>query len=208
MAALRREYAAAGLEVADLDPDPLVQVRRWFDEAVAADVLEPNAMVLATADEHGAPSARTVLLKEVDDRGFVLYTNRTSRKGREMAANPRAALVVPWIALARQVVVQGEVEPVDDATSDAYFATRPRGSQVGAWASEQSSVLSGRDELEARFAAADARFTDDVPRPPHWGGYRVVPSSVELWQGRASRLHDRLRYRRTDDGWVVERLAP
>lgn len=205
LALLRREYASAGLSESDLAPTWQEQFRSWF---TAAGVLrEPNAMVLATAA--GAPSARTVLLKAVDDRGFVFYTNHTSRKGRDLAANPMASLVFPWVDLERQVVVTGDVEHVSAQQTAAYFRSRPRPAQLAAWASPQSTVVSGRDALENRLAELERRFEGaDVPVPPFWGGCRVVPGSVEFWQGRAGRLHDRLRYRATEQGWVVERLAP
>ena len=209
---MRREYAAErGLSRADLAPDWLTQFTRWFSDAVEAGLPEPNAMVVATADERGRPSSRMVLLKEYDARGFVFYTNYESRKGREALANPHASLLFPWFAMQRQVVVCGRVERVDRAETEAYFARRPRGSQLGAWASPQSQVLADRAELEERFAAAAKRFPPGtpVPAPPWWGGLRVVPETVEFWHGRASRLHDRFRYRRADDGqWIVERLAP
>lgn len=210
LAALRRSYERDVLVEADVDPDPFVQFRRWFDDAVGAGLLEPNAMVLATADAHGAPSARTVLLKGLDDRGFVLFTNLLSRKGREMRANPQASLVFPWLEIDRQVVVCGTVEEVDRPETEAYFRSRPHGSRLGAWASEQSTVVADRSVLEERYTDLQRRYPDgtDVPVPDHWGGFRVVPQTVELWQGRPSRLHDRLRYRRADGGWVLERLAP
>jgi len=211
VAGLRHDYRLAALDEADLDLDPIAQFGRWLADAVAAAVPEPSAMVVATADASGAPSARTVLLKGVDHRGFVFYTNRTSRKGSELGANPRGSLVFPWLELQRQVLVSGPVEVVDGAEADAYFASRPRGSQIAAWASRQSVVVAGRPVIERWEADATVRFGDGpVPRPPFWGGYRVVPMAVELWQGRPSRLHDRLRYRRSlvEDPWVVERLSP
>ena len=211
VAGLRRDYGTAGLDAADVDPDPFVQFGRWLADVVASGVPDPGAMVLATADAAGIPSARTVLLKHVDGRGFVFYTNRTSRKGRELEENPHAALVFPWLAVRRQVLVSGSTEPVTDGEADAYFASRPRGSQLGAWASRQSAVVPDRQTIDAWFADAEARFGDGpVPRPPFWGGWRVVPLAVELWQGRSDRLHDRLRYRRPAPGeaWVLERLAP
>lgn len=197
------------LRAEDLAPDPVAQFRAWFRDAEEAGVQLPETMVLATAGADGAPSARAVLLKGVDERGFAFFTNRESRKGRELAENPRAALVFLWPALGRQVRVEGDVSPVDDAEAEAYFATRPRGSRIGAWASPQSAVLASREELERRVAEADAAHPGhDVPLPPFWGGYRVEPDAVEFWQHRESRLHDRLRYRRLADGWAVERLAP
>jgi pyridoxamine 5'-phosphate oxidase len=209
---MRRSYdlSGDGLSESDLAPTWLAQFERWLEELVESGRLaEPNAMVLATADADCRPSARTVLLKGVDERGFVLYTNLESRKGRDALANPNAALVFDWIEMGRQVVVTGTVEPVSEEESDAYFATRPRGSQIGAHASHQSRPIASREELEAACAEASDRYPDEVPRPPHWGGLRVAPDSVEFWQGRPNRLHDRLRFRRSESGdWVVERLAP
>jgi pyridoxamine 5'-phosphate oxidase len=206
--AMRRDYAAPPLLEADLAATWLEQFERWLGDAVG-EVDEPNAMILATADPHGRPSARTILLKAVDERGFVFFTSLRSRKGRELEANPRAALVFPWLDVRRQVVVEGPVEALPEAESDAYFASRPRGAQIGALASAQSDVIESRAELERRRDEAAGRFPDAVPRPAHWGGLRVVPDTVEFWQGRADRLHDRLRYRRDERGaWAVERLAP
>lgn len=205
---LRREYEGEVLLEADLAPDWHSQFAGWFDDAVKAELFEPNAMTLATADADGRPSARTVLLKAFDERGFTFYTNYMSRKGLDVAENPHASLVFAWLPLHRQVVVRGVVEKVDRAETEAYFAVRPRQSQLGAWASAQSTVLPGREALDRSFAEVQERFPDEVPAPPHWGGLRVVPESVEFWLGRPSRLHDRLRYRKVNDAWIVERLAP
>jgi pyridoxamine 5'-phosphate oxidase len=212
-ASLRVEYSRAALDERDVDPDPFRQFVRWFDEAVSVQVPEPNAMTLATVDAAGRPSARIVLLKAVDGRGLTFYTNYGSRKARELPPGSRAAILFFWPELQRQVRVEGAIEKVDDATADAYWITRPRLSRVGAWASPQSELLPDRAALEARFAQADARYPgDSVPRPPHWGGYRLVPEAFEFWQGRASRLHDRLTYHRQDQGegaqWRIGRLAP
>ena len=210
-AGMRHEYAAdSGLTEADLAGDWHTQFDRWFAEAVAAGLPEPNAMVVGTADADGRPSARTVLLKGYDPEGFLFFTNYHSRKGVESVANPYASLVFPWFPVQRQVIVAGRVERVGRAETEAYFASRPRASQLGAWASTQSSVLPDRAALEEAYRAAAERFADvaPIPAPPHWGGLRVRPESVEFWQGRASRLHDRLRFRLTEGGWVVERLAP
>lgn len=201
---LRRSYVRGGLAEGDLAATWPEQFARWYAEAAAAGLPEPNAVVLAT----GGPSARTVLLKGVDERGFVVFTNLRSTKAREAAALPRAGLCFPWVALERQVCVAGRVEEVAAAESDAYFASRPRGSQLGAWASEQSAVVASREVLEAQRAQVERRFPGAVPRPPHWGGLRVVPETVEFWQGRADRMHDRLCFRRTPTGWLVERLSP
>ena len=191
--------------------DPFAEFDRWLAAAEASGDPEPNAMTLATVGADGRPSARTVLLRGIDPRGFRFFTNRRSRKGRELAVNPSCALVFRWAALQRQVCVTGRAEELGDEESDAYFATRPRGHRLGAWASDQSTVIPSRDVLEERLAELEATYPGDVPRPPHWGGYVVVPDTFELWEGRPNRLHDRLRYRRDgggDGGWVVERLAP
>jgi pyridoxamine 5'-phosphate oxidase len=193
------------LRSSDLHADPLEQFRRWFAEAEGAGIRAPNAMALAT----GGPSVRMVLLKEADERGFVFFTGYVSRKAAELDANPRAALLFFWDPLGRQVRVEGDVERVSDAESAAYFATRPRGAQLAALASQQSSVLSGREELDARVAELEREHDGrEIPLPDHWGGFRVVPDSYEFWQHRDDRLHDRLRYRRDGDAWVVERLSP
>ena len=199
----------AGLAEADALSDPIAQFERWFDDALRAGLHEPNAMTLATVDAAGRPAARMVLLKGVDARGLSFYTNRDSRKARELLANPRAALVFWWGPLQRQVRFEGTIEDVDAAEADAYFASRPKGSQLAAWASAQSTVIEGRAALEAEERRQRERFGDgEVPRPPFWGGYRLVPAVVEFWHGRESRLHDRLRYARTPEGWRIERLAP
>lgn len=208
--ALRREYAARGLDEGDLDRDPLVMFRRWFDEAAAAGLDEPNAMVVATVDPDGAPSMRTVLLKGVEDGGFVFFTNHASRKGRALAVEPRCSLLFPWHPLERQVRVEGIAELLPRAEVEAYFAQRPRGSQLGAHASAQSEPVADRAGLEAAYAEVERRFEGrDVPPPERWGGYLVRPTSIELWQGRPSRLHDRLEYRAAPGGgWTVRRLQP
>jgi pyridoxamine 5'-phosphate oxidase len=199
------------LERSDLEAHPVEQFRLWLADAESAGLLLPNAMSLATADLDGTPSVRSVLLRGVDEHGFSFFTNYDSRKARELTVRPRAALVFLWKELDRQVHVSGPVERVDEAGSDAYFATRPRDAQLGAWASHQSQALSGRDELEARLAEVEARFPGEVPRPSHWGGFRVRPETMEFWQGRAHRLHDRFLYTAdpsVPSGWNVERLSP
>jgi len=210
LADLRKEYALAGLAEKDLARDPFRQFEKWFQEAEASKLVEPNAMVLASATRDGRPSARAVLLKSVDGRGFVFFTNYESRKGRELDANPRASLVFPWFAFERQVIVEGPVAKVPREESESYFHSRPLASQLAAWASAQSSIIPGRKALEEAMKDLENKYAGrKVPVPPHWGGFRLAPETVEFWQGRRSRLHDRLRYRRGSDGsWTVERLAP
>ncbi len=216
LTALRLSYTQASLGRAEVSPDPTTQFRRWLDEAMAwytaeGNSEEPNAMILATAGPDGAPSARTVLLRHVDEAGFVFYTHYTSQKGRELAHNPQAAVVFYWGQLQRQVRLTGRVAPISREESVAYFHSRPRGSQIAAWASSQSEVIPSRAYLEAQEAYFVARFADQptIPLPPNWGGYRLTPTSFEFWQGRPNRLHDRLRYRLQANGsWLIERLSP
>ncbi|MEU1041345.1 pyridoxamine 5'-phosphate oxidase [Streptomyces sp. NPDC005907] len=212
---MRAHYRAGGLDEPDLAPHPMDQFGRWFEQAAQAAVrgvvYEPNAMVVSTADADGRPSARTVLLKQYDERGFVFYTNYDSRKARELAANPHVSLLFPWHPMARQVIVQGVARRTGRDETAAYFRTRPHGSQLGAWASAQSTVIDSRTELDASYEELTARYPEGerVPVPPHWGGFRIAPRSVEFWQGRENRLHDRLRYVAGADGaWRVERLSP
>lgn len=209
LAALRRDYALSSLTEQDVDPDPIRQFDRWFADAVSARVEEPNAMTLATASRDGVPSARIVLLKGVDAAGFVFYTDYRSRKGAELTENPLAALTFLWKEIERQVRISGAVSRIGAAESEAYFRTRPPGSRLGAWASQQSAVIPSRAELEERLREVSLRFPDgDVPLPPHWGGFRVVPDEIEFWQGRPDRLHDRLLYQREESGWKISRLSP
>jgi len=209
LAALRRDYALSSLTEQDVDPDPIRQFERWFADAASARVQEPNAMTLATASRDGVPSARIVLLKGVDAGGFVFYTDYRSRKGAELTENPLAALTFLWKEIERQVRISGAVSRVSAAESEAYFRTRPPGSRLGAWASQQSSVIPSRAELEERLREVSLRFSDgDVPLPPHWGGFRVVPDEIEFWQGRPDRLHDRLLYQREESRWKISRLSP
>ncbi len=223
LAAMRESYSLAGLDESDVAPTWLAQFRRWLDDAVASGIREPNAMVVATASPDGDVASRTVLCKGLDESGIVFYTNLTSDKSRDLQANPRASVTFPWIALQRQVHIKGLVSRVSDGTAEQYWSTRPRGSKIGAWASPQSTVLRDRGELEVLRAKAYERFgdedesgatpVDDIPLPPFWGGWLIRPRTVEFWQGRVGRLHDRLRYRLLgngdgDGGWVLERLAP
>jgi pyridoxamine 5'-phosphate oxidase len=208
IAALRREYTFAGLRRRDLAPDPIEQFKGWFEQALAAEIMEPNAMTLSTVDAEGQPSSRIVLLKAVDERGFVFFTSYLGRKAQELALNQKAALTVFWCGLERQVGVRGSCEKVSREESDKYFQSRPLGSRLGAWASRQDDVVPDREFLEKRLEEVSARFGENVPLPEFWGGYVLRPVTIEFWQGRPSRLHDRFLYSKNTGGWRIDRLSP
>jgi pyridoxamine 5'-phosphate oxidase len=209
IAHLRKDYTLNGLDLQDILQSPIEQFKKWFGESLSAEVIEPNAMFLSTVSPEGYPQGRIVLLKDVDDSGFTFYTNYNSHKGADLAAHPVAALTFWWAELERQVRIIGKVEKVSEAESDAYFSIRPRGSQLGAWVSSQSNVIENREVLTDKLAKFEKQFDNQpVPRPPHWGGYRVIPHEIEFWQGRPSRLHDRIRYQYQTDEWKIERLSP
>ncbi|KAF3887017.1 MULTISPECIES: pyridoxamine 5'-phosphate oxidase [Nostocales] len=210
IADLRKDYTLQGLSETEVDPNPFIQFKRWFDQTLAAQLVEPNAVTLATTTQEGKPSARMVLLKGFDDRGFVFFTNYNSQKGQELAENPQASLVFWWAELERQVRISGSVEKISDKESDEYFYSRPLNSRLGAWASNQSEVIENRAVLEQRIEELQTKYQNqEVPRPQHWGGFRAIPVEIEFWQGRPNRLHDRLRYTRLDDSsWKIERLSP
>ena len=210
IADLRKDYTLKDLNENEIDKNPFIQFKIWFNQSVAAQLPEPNAMTLATCTPDGKPSARMVLLKDIDEQGFVLFTNYQSQKGQEISVNPQAALVFWWAELERQVRIVGTVEKISSAQSDSYFEVRPPFSRLGAWASNQSEVIANRDVLEAQLIEFQRQYENqEVPRPPHWGGFRVIPQEIEFWQGRSSRLHDRLRYTLVDNGnWKIERLSP
>jgi pyridoxamine 5'-phosphate oxidase len=207
---LRRNYALKSLAESDVLPDPIAQFNVWFQEAIDSQILEPNAMTLATASAEGRPSARIVLLKGIDKEGFVFFTNYESRKGQEMAQNPQAALLFNWLELERQVRIEGRIEKISTEDSLVYFQSRPKGSQIGAWASPQSQVIERREQLTERVEALVREYADAavLPLPPFWGGYRLAPDQIEFWQGRESRLHDRIQFVKTGEGWTLARLAP
>ena len=210
IANLRQDYTLQGLSETEIDSNPFAQFEEWFSQALNADILEPNAMMVATTTPEGKPSARMVLLKDFDERGFVFYTNYNSHKAQELAENPQAALVFWWAELQRQIRISGRVEKVSASESDKYFYSRPLDSRLGAWASNQSEVIESREVLEQQLEELKEKYQDrDIPRPPHWGGIRVIPTEIEFWQGRSSRLHDRLLYTKdVDDSWKIERLSP
>lgn len=209
IAHLRKDYTLNGLDQQDILQSPIKQFKKWFGESLSAQVIEPNAMFLSTISQEGYPQGRIVLLKELDDHGFTFYTNYNSHKGADLSAHPLAALTFWWAELERQVRIVGKVEKVSEAESDAYFSIRPRGSQLGAWVSSQSNVIENREVLTDKLAKFEKQFGDQlVPRPPHWGGYRVIPQEIEFWQGRPSRLHDRIRYQYQNNEWKIERLSP
>lgn len=210
IADLRKDYTLQGLSETEVNPNPFIQFKQWFDQALSAQLPEPNAMTIATTTPDGSPSARMVLLKDFDERGFVFFTNYNSRKGQELAENPQAALVFWWAELERQVRIVGRVEKTSEAESDQYFYSRPANSRLGAWASDQSAVIASREVLEQQMQELQSKYENqEIPRPPHWGGLRVIPTEIEFWQGRSSRLHDRLLYTRLDDNsWKIQRLSP
>jgi pyridoxamine 5'-phosphate oxidase len=209
VADLRKDYTLQSLSESDINPNPVIQFKKWFDQANSAQLPEPNAMTLATARPDGQPSARMVLLKDFDHRGFVFFTNYNSNKGQELAANPQAALVFWWAELERQVRIVGTVEKISPQQSDSYFEMRPPNSRLGAWASNQSEVIVGREILEQQLQEFQSKYENqEIPRPPHWGGYRVIPTAIEFWQGRPSRLHDRFLYTRRGNHWEIQRLSP
>lgn len=208
IADIRKDYSQQSFSENEADTNPIQQFAQWWNEAVASEIDEVNAMTLATADAGGKPSARIVLLKDFDEKGFVFFTNYESQKGKELLANPHACLVFFWKELERQVRIEGVAEKISAAESDEYFFSRPAGSRIGAWASPQSSVINNRNILDENVKKFENEFGENIPRPPHWGGYRVAPSLIEFWQGRSNRLHDRIRYKKEDRGWKMDRLAP